>query len=320
VNPDTDLYDPEPLYTIPPDLVIGSESVILPASGPANWGMPLFAVDALRGISRGDGIIAGIIDTGIDRNHPDIAANFLDAKDFTGSPSGYADRNGHGTHCSATVASSNPEIGVATGAKIVHGKGLSDGGSGGGSWIAAAMRWCVERGATVLSMSLGSPSRDPSIDEAGAELTAKGIWIVCAAGNSGGGTPNVDFPGRLPWAISVAALDSNRRVASFSSAGAKINTSGPGVGIWSAKPGGGYQQMSGTSMATPFVAGVLACYRGALVKLGRPVPSTADLLAELRSRSVDVEAPGFDNRTGPGAVSGIMLANALTPDPGPVSQ
>lgn len=164
-------------------------------------------------------------------------------------------------------------------------------------------------------MSLGSSGRDPNIDAAGAELTAKGCWLVCAAGNSGGNTPNVDFPGRLPWAISVAALDSNLKVASFSSAGTKIETSGAGVNIWSCRPGGGYQQMSGTSMATPFVAGVLALYLSALLKAGKPIPSTADIQAMLKSDSMDVHDSGIDRRTGPGAIWPMLLANNLVDDP-----
>lgn len=317
MNDDTDELIPP--YTIPPDTVIVDTADVLPLAGEANWGMSKFDVARLRAVTDGSGVIVGVIDTGIDANHPDLKANVLAARDFTGSGSGSHDRNGHGTHCSGTIGAVNPSIGVAPGCKLVHGKGLSDGGSGGGSGIAAAMRWCVEQGATILSMSLGSSGRDPQIDAAGAELTAKGIWIVCAAGNSGGGTPNVDFPGRLPWAISVAALDSNLKVASFSSAGAKIETSGAGVGIWSTRTGGGYQQMSGTSMATPFVAGVLALYRSALVKASKPIPTTAEIQAMLKSDSMDVHSPGVDNRTGPGAISPLLLANNLVDAPPPVA-
>lgn len=302
-------------YHIPPDLIRGPESDVLPLAGEANWGMSKFDVDRLRSIANGSGVIVGVIDTGLDTNHPDFVGKDVEARDFTGSSSGSRDRNGHGTHCTGTIGAKNEAIGVAPGCGLRHGKGLGDSGSGGGIGIAAAMRWCVEQGATILSLSLGSSSRDPNIDEAGAELTEKGIWCVCAAGNSGGNTGNVDFPGRLPWALSIAAVDSNLRVASFSSAGAKIETAGAGVNIWSTRPGGGYQQMSGTSMATPFVAGVLALYRSALIKLGKPIPNTEGIRKMLVNDSMDVHDPGIDRRVGPGTINPLLLSLNLTEPP-----
>ena len=308
----------EQMCRIPTDLLRGDTAEIL-ALAEGNWGIPKFEVDLLRAVCPGTGVIVGIIDTGIDDTHPDLRGNFLASKDFTNSGSGAKDRNGHGTHCSGTVGSTNPNIGVAYGAKIVHGKGLSDGGSGGGNGIAAAMRWCVEQGATILSLSLGSSGRDPAIDAAGQELTDKGIWICCAAGNSGGGTSAIDFPGRLPWAISVAALDQNLNVASFSSAGDGIETSAPGVNILSTRTGGGFQTMSGTSMATPFNAGLLAVYRSCLMLKAKPIPTTKGIQEMLNSDSMDVNIPGVDKRTGNGAIWPRLLLNNLVDAPPPVA-
>lgn len=309
----------EPIYRLPPDLVRGDESDVLPMANEANWGVKTFQVDRLREVTAGDGVIAGICDTGVDRAHPDLA-NCIAAKDFTGSPIGAADKNQHGTHVTGTVGATNPNIGMAPGCRTVHGKCLSDGGFGSGSWIAAACRWCVEQGAEVVSLSLGSSSQDTTITNAMRELSEKyNVWFVCAAGNSGGNTADVDWPGRSPWCVSVAALNPDLSPATFSSAGAKIDTSFSGVNIWSARPGGGYRQMSGTSMATPGVAGVLTLFRAGLKKFGRPIPTIAELRKLLQSDSTDVHTPGIDRRTGPGFLTPLLLALNLNPDPPPVA-
>ena len=181
------------LITLPPDLVRGPAADVLPLAGEANWGVGRLFVDDLGDENDGRGIIVGVVDTGIDATHPDLRDNVKAAKDFTGSSIGARDRQEHGTHVSGTIGASNRRIGVAFGCKLVHGKGLGDDGSGLGSWIAAAMRWCAEQGANVVSMSLGSPSPDDAINRAGIELTDAGVLVVVAAGNSGGNTSDIDF-------------------------------------------------------------------------------------------------------------------------------
>lgn len=305
----------EPIFGIPPDLIRGPESDVLPLAGEINWGVPKFQVDRLRDVADGSGIIVGVVDTGVDRAHP-LLTNCFAARDFTGSRSGANDVNGHGSHVTGTIGAQNPNIGMAPGCRTVHGKALDDSGSGAGTWIAAAMQWCADQGAEIISMSLGSSSEDPTITAKMRQLAEHhGIWIVAAAGNSGGGTPNVDWPGRSPWAISVAALNRNLTPASFSSAGAKIDTSFAGVDIWSCRPGGGYASMSGTSMATPAVAGVLALYRSGLKKQGRSIPTVAELRSILNSDSTDTHTPGVDRRTGPGFITPLLLALDLAPEP-----
>ena len=306
--------DTGPTFGIPPDLVVGPSADFLPLAGEVNWGMAVMGVDVLRTVTDGKGVIAGVVDTGADRDHP-LLSNCIDAKDFTGSRSGAADRNGHGSHCTGTVAGVDPRVGVAFGAKTVHGKGLGDSGSGSSRALIAAMDWCVERGAEILSCSWGSGGEDRATTARLREYSDAGVWPVFAAGNSGPNTPDVDWPGRSEWCIDVAALNKDLSPASFTSAGAKIDTAGPGVDIWSARPGGGFQLMSGTSMATPFVAGVLTLYRAALKLKGLPIPKVPELRAMLFSRSTDTHTPGDDRRTGPGWVTPLLLALNLTPDP-----
>lgn len=305
----------EPVYGIPP-VFVGLTADAIPMTGQVNWGMDVFQVSKLReSLTLPPAIKLGVVDTGVDPRHP-VLSNLKGAKDFTGSSSGYADRNGHGTHCTATVGGTDPRIGVAAGCDLYHGKGLSDGGSG-GSELMDAIEYCLSEGCEVVSNSWGGGGRNAGWEarfRAWAESPSR-PWLIFAGGNSGPNTPDSDWPGRSEHLINVAALDASLRPASFSSAGDKLDTSGPGVNIWSARPGGGFVQMSGTSMATPFVAGLLGLYRAALKASGLPIPTLYELRDILFSRSTDVHTPGDDRRTGPGWITPLLLALNLTPDP-----
>jgi len=304
-------YD-DGLHRIPPDLVLGPSAQALGLAGEVNWGMSVFGVDSIRA-SITTKIKIGIIDTGVDEKHP-LLTNLVDAKDFTGSRYGYADRHGHGTHCTGTVGAVDPRIGVASSFDLYHGKGLGDSGSGGGGLI-DAMEWCIEQGCEILSCSWGGGGQDANWEARFKKMVDAGVWPIFAGGNSGPNTSDSDWPGRSKNLINVAALNTDLSPASFSSAGDKLDTSGPGVNIWSCKPGGGFQQMSGTSMATPFVAGLLGLYRAGLKQSGQSIPNVLELRDELFSRSTDTHTPGDDRRTGPGWITPILLKLNLTPPP-----
>jgi subtilisin family serine protease len=224
----------------------------------------------------GAGVDVAVLDTGIDAAHPDLAgriessASFVPDEDVT-------DRHGHGTHVASTIAgtgagSAGREKGVAPGADLQIGKVLDNGGGGLDSWIIAGMEWAArERKAKVVSMSLGggpTDGTDPmsaAVDELSAET---GALFVVAAGNSGPAETTVGSPGAADAALTVGAVDADDHLAEFSSRGPRLVDSAlkpeitaPGVGIlaarsqYSTEGEGLYRTMSGTSMATPHVAG-----------------------------------------------------------------
>lgn len=302
-------------YHLPP-VFRGPTYDALPLAGEVNWGMDVFSIEFLRSKTKGKGFKIGIVDTGIDESHPLIAPNFKKAKDFTGSSVGYRDRQGHGTHCSGTVGASDSRIGVGSEFSLYHGKGLSDSGSGGLTGLLNAIEWCLSEGCDVVSNSWGGgTSVDSGTDRQLREWAEAGKWIIFAAGNSGGGTSQTDAPGNSPHVINVAALNTDLSPASFTSAGDKIDTSGPGVNIVSCRPGGGFATMSGTSMACPFVCGSLGLVRHGLQLANITVPNVYELRKILFNRSTDTHTPGDDRRTGPGWITPALLRSLFVPDP-----
>jgi subtilisin family serine protease len=229
----------------------------------------------------GAGATVAVLDTGIDVTHPDLADAVVGAKNFTDSDTD-DDRVGHGTHVASTItgsgaASGGRYQGVAPDAQLLNGKVLNDGGGGLESWIIAGMEWAADSGADVINMSLGSDFPSDGTDamsQAVNRITADtGALFVVAAGNSGGW---VGSPAAADAALTVGAVDRDDQLADFSSRGSiagaiKPDITAPGVDIVAAKAKNGqigssaedgYVKLSGTSMATPHVAGSAAILAG----------------------------------------------------------
>ncbi|MFD5574844.1 S8 family serine peptidase [Streptomyces cadmiisoli] len=228
----------------------------------------------------GKGVKVAVLDTGADADHPDLRGKIANSHNFTDSDS-TSDRHGHGTHVAATVAGSGAgsggtRKGVAPDADLLIGKVLSDQGAGQESWALAGMEWAVRSGASVVNISLGgAPQEDDPMAAAVDRLTEEtGTLFVVAAGNDGPRPNTVGSPGIAEQALTVGAVDSKDVLAGFSSWGpagdadqVKPEITAPGVGIVAARARGTamgnpvddlHTAASGTSMATPHVAGAAA--------------------------------------------------------------
>ena len=281
----------------------------------ATWGLQ--AVRAVNSSFSGKGIRVAVLDTGCDLQHPDLQGRKIESKSFV-SGEAAQDGHGHGTHCIGTSMglkkpSTGPRYGVAYGAEIYAGKVLSNAGSGSDSQILGGINWAIQNKCVVISMSLGSataPGQSYSrvYEAVAARALRAGTLIVAAAGNESdrpGQINPVGHPANCPSIMAVAALDPALGVAPFSNRGidpdgGQVDIAGPGVGVYSSflMPTR-YRRLSGTSMATPHVAGVVALLaeanpaaRGAA--LAQLLTTRARRLARLSSADVGaglVQAP-----------------------------
>ncbi len=313
-----------PLKLIAP---VESQDVATPTAG-AIWGIE--AVGATSSPFDGSDITVAVLDTGIDPSHPAFAGVDLVQKNFTTESDN--DLNGHGTHCAGTIFGKDVEgtrIGVARNIKrALIGKVLGQGG-GASTTIAQAIQWAVSEGAHVISMSLGidfpgyvrfltdvqrlaiEPATSIALEGYRANINlftelsrfvqAQGLFgqgtiIVAASGNESN-RPSYEVSVAPPAAgtgvIAVGALQENPSgfsVASFSND--QVNISAPGVNVISARVGGGLRSLSGTSMATPHVAGVAALWaQRQLAATGR-VNNQALMAQLISSGTLDSLAPG----------------------------
>ncbi|MBI2385342.1 MAG: S8 family peptidase [Elusimicrobia bacterium] len=240
---------------------------------------------------QGQGAAVAIIDTGVSRSHPDLAGvvlggfNALDPK----RPDAWDDDQGHGSHVAGTVAGKRDGkgvVGAAPLAKLYAVKVLDADGNGGYSSVIAGIEWAVKKGVKVANMSLGADEGSEALKRAVAAASKAGMTIVAAAGNGGG---PVGFPASYPETLAIGASDVKDGVAEFSSRGPEVDFIAPGVNVRSVNMAGGWEELSGTSMATPHVAGLAA------LAVARGASSPAAVRAMLRKAATPI--PGLPSIT-----------------------
>ncbi|HZU25444.1 MAG TPA: S8 family serine peptidase [Bryobacteraceae bacterium] len=282
------------------------------------WGLQTLGVQQLwkQGLN-GEGVMVGHLDTGVDASHPalkDRVAEFAEW-DFLGGKVGKSsphDSATHGTHTAGTICGVRVQgrsVGIAPGAKLCSGLVIEGGDAT--ARVLGGLDWLVGLGVRVISMSLGFPGYNPVFTRLVDILVSRNIVPVFAIGNEG---PNSSrSPGNYPQSFAVGAIDQDEHVALFSSSQHfdrkddpdKPDCVAPGVGVISAKPGGGWQEMDGTSMATPHVAGLVA-----LLLQAKPNASAPELQEAILASAVPItgEPP---LRYGHGVVHAVEALKAL---------
>ncbi|MDR7073422.1 S8 family peptidase [Fictibacillus barbaricus] len=222
-----------------------------------------------------------VVDTGVDYNHPDLAGKVIKGHDFVADDEDPIDENEHGTHVAGiAAANTNNGVGVAglaPKASILAVRVLDADGSGSLDDVAQGIRYAADQGAQVINLSLGGNLGTKTLEDAVNYAWNKGSVVVAAAGNSGVNLPS--YPAYYSNAIAVAATDQNDQKASFSNFGTWVDIAAPGVDIYSTIPLNRYASFSGTSMASPVVAGVaglLAAQGKSASQIRAALENTAD--------------------------------------------
>jgi subtilisin len=259
----------------------------------------------VNGGSGGANVTVAVLDTGVDQDHPDLAANIVDCvtkvTHFVPDSKSCEDGHGHGTHVSGTVLANGKILGVAPEAGLMTVKVCDRKGWCYGDDIAAGIYYAADNGANIISMSIGGDTPDSQVLAAIDYAVDKGLLVVAAAGNDGPEDGSIDYPGAYVKVVAAGAIDSREEVPDWSSRGIndgdyvieerEVEFGTPGVSIESTYNDGCYAYMSGTSMATPHVSGLAA-------KLWQG--NAADTRDYLHGIANDIWESGDDTATGLG--------------------
>lgn len=269
------------------------------------WGLDDLAIESAWSHSAGAQVDIAIVDTGVAATHPDLRGRvcsgvaFLAGDGVARTGKGAADPQGHGTHVAGIAAAATSDgvgvAGVAPRARLVPVRVMDDSGRGYASDVARGIVWAVDHGAEVINLSLGGPGT-PSMESAVDYAVDHGVVVVAAAGNDGPGG-QASFPGAFDGAIAVASYDRGGAVSSFSTRGTYVDVAAPGRSILSSLRTGDWGFMSGTSMATPHVAGLAA-----LLMADDPSRTPSQVRQRIESTAVDAGASGRDTAYGVGRI------------------
>ena len=295
---------------IDPDIVVFAQVKPVAPAPPKQdvpWGVDRIDADKVWADNKGSGVKVAVIDTGIDLDHPDLAANIKGGVNTINPARSADDDNGHGTHVAGIIAGLNNTVGVvgvAPEASLYAVKVLSKSGSGLLSDVIEGLQWCVDNGIQVANMSLGTSTDVKSFHDAIA-VASNHMVLVAAAGNSGPGDNTVEYPAKYEGVIAVSATSSNDVITTWSSRGPQVELAAPGAAIYSTYKGGKYATLSGTSMASPHVAGTVAL----IISSG--VTDIGAIRAELQSTADNLGNSGWDYLYGYGLVDAEEAASGI---------
>jgi len=257
---------------------------------------------------RGQNVMVGVIDSGI-LPHRDFEDRVKIRRNYTGETG--LPQEIHGTHVAGTIGANGAIKGVAPKVWLAEYRVLGNGGSGTNETITKAIRQAVEDGCDVINMSLGGPAPNPPMRAAIRYAMACGVAVVCAAGNEGDGndiTTEFLWPAMNPETLSVGAAEfmkgspNTARAAYFTNSNLEVDICAHGVAVESTGANHGYITLSGSSMASPHVAGMFAL----LIQKSREegeYRSTYDFYRQLRELAKDIGLPGWDASSGQGLVT-----------------
>ncbi len=269
------------------------------------WNLELIGANIANQTTQGRGVKVGIIDTGVDYTHEEVEKRFGKVKgyNFVDNTEDPYDGNGHGTHVAGIVA--GKEVGVASACELYAIKVLSDEGYGSEADVLRGIEWAIDNKLEVINMSLGSSQYSYFEDQVIQEAYKRGMVIAAAAGNEYYGP---SYPAALENVIAVAAVDRNKDHAEFSNIYRTNDISAPGVSIYSSVPGG-YQEFSGTSMATPHITGCMALARS----LDKKEPAELEKLMKETAEDLGSSSdPNNEEKYGAGLVRTDELVESLS--------
>lgn len=271
------------------------------------WGMAKIEASAAWETTTGAQVKVAVVDTGVDHRHPDLVGRVDKGRDFINNDADAMDDQGHGTHVAGTIGAglgNGGVVGVAPGVSMLAVKVLGGDGSGTNESVANGIVYAADQKVDVISMSLGGAGKSRVIEDAVKYAIGKGVLVVAAMGNENTESPS--YPAAIPGVMAVGST-TNRDIRSpFSNYGKHISVAAPGSDILSTVPGGGYEVLSGTSMATPHVSGLAA-----LVKAAFPALSATELRARIERNTDDLGADGFDKYFGIGRINARRAVSAL---------